>query len=241
MTLEKTKNSISYGTNDIEFELELSERKTIQIRVNPDSSICVKAPCKKDIDEILKRVKNRASWIMKQKRYFSRYKPSLTERIYISGESHRYLGKQYRLKFIESETSEVKLRNGYLKVFSANKRDIVLTKKLLDEWYFQHAKIKFQQRLDFCYALIKKYNIGEMPKLQIRKMNMRWGSCTSDRRIILNIDLIKAPSHCIDYVIMHELCHLKQRNHNTEFFCLLLQLMPDWEIRKDRLEKIVFS
>ncbi|MEI8390248.1 MAG: SprT family zinc-dependent metalloprotease [bacterium] len=241
MISEKIKHSVSYGTNEIEFVLELCERKTIQIIVNPDSSVNVKAPSNKNIEEVLNRVKNRASWIMKQKRYFSFYKPDMPERKYISGESHRYLGKQYRLKFIKSVENQIKLQNGYLKVFTENRSDIEFTKTLLDEWYLSHAKIKFQQRLDFCYKKIKKHNIVSIPKLQIRKMTKRWGSCTSDGRIILNLDLVKAPSHCIDYVIIHELCHLKYRNHNADFFNLLLQLIPDWEKRKEKLEKIVFS
>lgn len=239
--LEKTKYSVNYGIHEIEFELELAKRKTIQITVNPDSMVSVKAPEEKSIDDVLQRVKKRASWILKQKRYFSFYKPIMPERKYISGESHKYLGKQYRLKFVKSPENQVKLQNGYLKVYTQDKSDIESTKLLLDEWYLIHAKIKFQQRLDLCYKKIKKHNIGNVPKLQIRKMSKRWGSCTSDKRIILNLELIKAPSHCIDYVIMHELCHLKHRNHNADFFYLLFQIMPDWEKRKEKLEKVVFS
>lgn len=240
-TIEEIKHCISYGANEIEFELELCERKTIQIKVEPDSSVNVKAPSNKNIEEILERVKNRASWILKQKRYFSFYKPNLTERKYISGESHRYLGKQYRLKFVKSNENKVKLQNGYLNVFSFDKTDAEYTQKLLRKWLFERSKIKFKQRLDFCYQQIKKHGINNIPEIQIRKMSKRWGSCTSDGRIILNSELIKAPSHCIDYVIIHELCHLKYRNHNTDFFNLLFQIIPDWEKRKEKLEKIVFS
>ncbi len=241
MTLQTMQHTVSYGANEIEFELDLCERKTIQIKVAPDSSVTVKAPFGKDIDEILNRVKNRGSWILKQKNHFAFYDSDLSERNYISGESHRYLGKQYRLKFIESYENKVKLQNGYLQVFSVDKKNINFTKKLLDEWYFKHSKIRFQQRLDFCYKQMKKHGVDNMPKIQIRKMSKRWGSCTSSGEIILNLDLIKAPSHCIDYVIVHELCHLKHRNHNAEFFSLLFQLMPDWKKRKEKLEKTVFS
>lgn len=239
--LEKKQHSITYGAQEIEFKLELSQRKTIQITVEPDSSVCVKAPNNKEFEEIINRIKNKASWILKQKRYFLNYKPDICERKYISGESHRYLGKQYRLKFITSEENTIKLQNGYFKIFSLNKVDAEFNKNLLNNWYFEHAKVKFQQRLDYCYLKIRKYGIENSPKIQLRKMNKRWGSCTSDGRIILNLDLIKAPTHCIDYVITHELCHLKYKNHNKDFFNLLSQLMPDWEVRKLKLEKTVFS
>ena len=240
-TEEKIKHSLTYGTKEIEFELEYADRKTIEISVHPDLLVSVKAPEDKSLEEVLEKVKKRAAWIIKQKTFFSSYKPIVMERKYMSGETHRYLGKQYRLKIIKSPDEHIKLKNGYINVYTIDRAKTEVVKALLETWYFNHAKLKFQERFNYCYKKVKKYGISLLPTLQIRKMNKRWGSCTNDGRIILNLDLIKAPSHCIDYVIMHELCHLKQRNHNAEFFHLLFQIMPDWEKRKDHLEKIVFS
>ncbi len=239
--IEKAIYTISYGSQEIDFLLELTPRKTLQIIVEPDFSVIVKAPVNKNIKEILDHVKNKAYWIIKQKRYFLNFKPDLKERQYISGESLRYLGKQYRLKFIDSIENIVKLESSYLKIFTSNKADTELSKKLLNGWLYNNAKLKFQQRLEFCYYKIRKYDIHEMPIIQIRKLAKRWGSCTPNRKIVLNLDLIKAPSHCIDYVIMHELCHFKYLNHSKDFFNLLALVMPDWEARKEKLEKIALS
>lgn len=238
---ECTKNSFIYGNQEIEFEIQYSDRKTIEINVYPDTQVAVKAPCDKTFDEVLQRVKKKAHWIVKQKSYFNSFKPVLPDKKYFSGETHRYLGRQYRLKFIKSTEKQVKLKNGYINVYTPDKKDTETIKVQLEEWYFNHAKVKFQDRLDICFEKVRKYGIENKPKVQVRKMTKRWGSCTSDSRIIFNLDLIKAPSHCIDYVVMHELCHLKHRNHNAEFFTLLYQIMPDWEYRKEKLEKIVFS
>jgi predicted metal-dependent hydrolase len=86
-------------------------------------------------------------------------------------------------------------------------------------------------------AQLRKYGIGE-PKLCIGKMKKRWGSCTGRGVIYLNPGLIKAPSHCIDYIITHELCHLKYPNHGKQFYSLMSRVMPDWGARKRRLESV---
>jgi predicted metal-dependent hydrolase len=242
ITINNTlKSSINYGKHLIEFEVFFSDRKTLEINVHPDMQVTVKAPVNEPIEKVINRVKRRAAWILKQKDFFLGYTPKLVERKYISGETHRYLGKQYRLKIRKSSVQEIKLKNGYFQIYVPDKNDKEVIEKLLMDWYFTRANMKFQERLEFCYQKVKRLEIGNIPKFQIRKMSKRWGSCTNDKRLILNLDLIKAPSCCIDYVIIHELCHFKHRNHDYEFFNLLYQILPDWEKRKDKLEKIVFS
>jgi predicted metal-dependent hydrolase len=79
----------------------------------------------------------------------------------------------------------------------------------------------------------------DFPELEIRQMKKRWGSCGKSGAIILNTELVKAPLFCIDYVIMHEICHLKNRSHDYKFYKLLETHMPDWKVRKERLERVI--
>ncbi|OHB56575.1 MAG: hypothetical protein A2Y12_04690 [Planctomycetes bacterium GWF2_42_9] len=226
--------SILYGKETIEFELEFYERQRFRIDVHPNNRVVVYAPIGKNIDEIKERVKKKAPWIIKQKLYFEQYQPSLPNKSYISGETHLYLGRQYRLKVSESNYEEVRLVGKYILVHIKSKQNTLKVKALVEEWYKVHARKIFQQYLLDCYNRSDKFRF-ELPKYQIRKMNKRWGSYTKRGDILLNLELIKTPLYCIEYVIMHELCHVEVRNHNVQFYKLLTALMPDWKKRKEKL------
>ena len=229
---------IKYGEKVITFDLEFRQRKTLEISVFPDLSVRVKAPVERNIDEVLAKVRKRASWILEQKYFFSLFLPNFPPRKYISGETHFYLGKQYRLKVNKSDEEDVLLRRGILQVFTDNRNISSRIKFLLEDWYKNRAQVKFVERLDICYDKVRKYGFAK-PKLQIRNMAKRWGSCSPTGKMILNTHLIKASSYCIDYVIMHELCHLIHQNHSRAFYRLLTRILPDWETRKKRLDRIL--
>jgi predicted metal-dependent hydrolase len=110
-------------------------------------------------------------------------------------------------------------------------------RELLDVWYDEHAKRVFGQRLAACVEAATPLRLAGPPKLFVRRLSKRWGSCTPAGNVILNLDLVKAPIHCIDYVIIHELCHLKVPDHGKGFYRLLGRCLPDWEPRKRRLEQ----
>ena len=109
-------------------------------------------------------------------------------------------------------------------------------KDLLADWYKEHAYLVFARRLEICYETAKRLHVS-FPEIQLRRMTKRWGSCSKAGDILLNTNLVKASLYCIDYVIMHEICHLKVHTHNDRYYNLLSKYMPDWEKRKDRLEK----
>ena len=230
-----TRDHIQYGATIIDYDIEFAQRKTLSICVNPDSSVCLKAPIDATLEQIQQKVHKRASWILKQKRFFESFGTSTTKRQYISGESHLYLGRQYMLRVRESNVNAVHYQNNIIEIECRHKKDAGI---LLQTWYRQRANVKFQE---YAQPIIEQFSIyGVKPQsLSIKKMDKRWGYCTIDGHITLNPRLICAPRCCIEYVITHELCHLIYRSHNKEFYALLTKEMPHWEKWKNKLERIM--
>ncbi len=228
-------HSIDYGSRPIRFGVVYAKRKSLQIEVYPDGKVLVKAPNGTSTEEIEKRVLRRSRWIKKQLGYFHQFEPRTPPRKYIGGETHLYLGRQYRLKILKAEECTVKLVRGYFLVSINGRANSQAVKVLLDEWHAEKAAIHFQESFERCWPRFKKMGLPK-PQLKIRKMKTRWGSLSQHGRLTLNIDLIRAPKECIDYVITHELCHLKHHDHSPAFYKLLEKTMPDWKTRKHKLE-----
>jgi predicted metal-dependent hydrolase len=131
----------------------------------------------------------------------------------------------------------VKLSGRFLHVVAANPNRSEFVKRLVDSWYSRRAIITYKNRLNQFLDGNRRFRMS-MPTIRIRKMRGRWGSCDQKSSILLNTELVKAPSYCIDYVIAHELCHLRYRDHGSKFQRLLTRIMPDWRERKERLERV---
>ena len=231
----KTLNQeIVFGTETIQYEIYfLPTRRTLGIEVHPDMSVVVRAPLGCDPEIIRSRICKRASWISKQLTNFQRYNPRTPARQYVSGETHLYLGRQYRLKVGAGETASVKMSRGHLVMIMPGKSDPDRVKALLHRWYLDHARQVFIDVMDEWLLRFKDY---QRPRLIVRAMQSRWGSLSQAGTMTLNANLVRTPRACIEYVVAHELCHLKHRDHDAGFFRLLGQVMPDWEKRKQRLE-----
>jgi predicted metal-dependent hydrolase len=233
---------IEYGSKRIDFRLEYSDRKTLGITVTPDLEVLVKAPVDTSVDAVKEKLRKRAPWIMRQLSFFLSFQPRLTDRKFIGGETHLYLGKQYRLKVISYElgvmSEGVKLKGQFLEVHTGKKDKV---KELVEAWYLEKAKERFHQlALPLFDAFIKRNNmVDAVYNLSLRQMPTRWGSCTAKGRIILNPELIKAPKACIEYVIVHELCHLVHHDHTQRFLDLQTREMPQWEKWKNKLERLL--
>ena len=237
MTSDATSSHyISFGKKRIFFDLEHRRRKTLSITVFPNLSVKVVAPESATLEKVKSRVKKRAPWILKQKLYFEDFLPASPPKKYISGESFRYLGRQYRLKVIKSKREEVKLKGRFITVYTANKSNTQKIKRLLNAWYREHARRRFEDRIEALFPKLKKHN-PKQPTLELKKMAKRWGSCSVNGKILLNPELIKTPTQCIDYVIMHELCHLVEPNHSSRYFKLLDEVCPKWRQVKQKLEQ----
>ncbi|UCP16389.1 M48 family metallopeptidase [Aeromonas media] len=207
----------------------------VLIKVHPDCRVVVSAPLEADNDAVLSAVKQRGRWIYEQLRDFREQLEHVTPRQYISGESHYYLGKQYLLKVIEAPDAMqgVKLLRGKLEV-SVRQRSAEKVRELLADWYKARAKEVFARRLNA--MLDQAIWITGRPPLRILTMQTQWGSCSPHGRITLNPHLVKASSESIDYVILHELCHIAEHNHSEHFYRLMSQVMPGWEKTKERLD-----
>jgi len=230
-------HSVRYGEEVIHFGLTRTGRKSLAISVLPDLSVVVTAPNGSPLELVRQKVRKRAPWILKQQDYFKAYLPQQPPRRYVSGETHLYLGRQYRLKVFESDAESVKLLGGYIHVGVKDRSDAERVRVLVDGWLLSHARAQFGRRLDACWERLRKQGVP-YPVLRLRRMPKRWGTCTSTGVIYLNPGLVKAPGLCIDYVIVHELCHLKHPHHGKAFYEMLRQVLPDWEQRKMRLEKV---
>ncbi len=228
------RQEIVFGTETIVYEIRfLPTRRTLGIEVHPDLSVLVRAPIDCDLEIIQARVGKRASWISKQLTNFQRYSPRTPARQYVSGETHLYLGRQYRLKVVIGEPTSVKMNRGYLLLTLPDKAEPDQVKALLHRWYLDHARQVFIDVLD---DFLPRFKGRQQPRLIVRAMQSRWGSLSQAGTMTLNANLVRAPRACIEYVVAHELCHLKHRDHDASFFRLLGQVMPDWEKRKQRLE-----
>ncbi len=227
--------SVQYGTTSIDFTVEWRRRKTLALEVHPNMCVHVIAPNDTSIEEIEKRVLKRASWVVKQQAYFDQFLPRTPKREYVSGETHLYLGKKYVLKIREAQKESVKLKGGELFVFCKKPDSATRVRNLLSGWYRTHCEQRFEKAFESGYQKVQT-RVKEKPVYSIKRMKNRWGSCTPKGQIILNPELIRVPSKCLEYVIVHELCHLLQPNHGPDFFRLLEGCLPDWKRWKDKLE-----
>jgi predicted metal-dependent hydrolase len=228
---------LPYGDGRLEFQLKRRARKTLSITVTPDLTIEVVAPLDISIDRIFERVRRRAPWINKQLKFFEQFRPRTPERQFVSGETHRYLGRQYKLKVVLHFQQKVKLKRGLLIVQSHKPQRRDVTKTLVEEWFRNRARVKFQERLEICRERFSNPLDFAPSKLELRRLNQRWGSMTATGKLILNRALISASVDAIDYVITHELCHMEHPHHGPAFFKLLDRVMPDWKRRKAKLEQ----
>jgi hypothetical protein len=224
-----------FGRKRIEFTLTFADRRNLRINVHPDGRVTAAAPKGRSIEEVSSRVRRRAAWIVRQKEHFLRLGPLQPPRRYISGETHRYLGRQYRLKVVKTNEESVKLAGQYLWVHTASPRDVDHVRLLLDRWFNSRGREAILRRLAICLERMAPLGLPT-PDVLFRRMRRRWGSCSPKGTICLNPDLVVAPIPCIDYLLIHELCHLKYPHHGQDFYRLLSRFVPDWKRWKERLE-----
>jgi predicted metal-dependent hydrolase len=227
--------AIQFGSKQIDFRLDFSDRKSLGISVTPELNVLVKAPNGTTLEKVKEKLRKRAPWIIRQQSFFLSFHPKTPARKFVGGETHLYLGRQYRLRILIGKAESVKLKGQFIEVTATDKAS---TKQLVNEWYLQNAKLKFHTIAAPLIHKFKKHKV-EPSSIVLREMPTRWGSCTPKGKIILNPELIKAPKGCIEYVIIHELCHLIHHDHTQKFIDLQTKEMKDWEKWKMKLEKLL--
>lgn len=231
------KRSIQFGAHDIAFSVVRRDRRTLQIAVQPDASIVVTAPVGTDAERIDARVRKRAAWILRQQRYFQAFLPRTPARRFVAGETHRYLGRHYRLRVARDGSGTVKLFRGFLVVDLPRGGADADVQQMVERWFHDRARLKFVERLEVCLSNFASVDTYRPLGLIIRRLERRWGSMSPGGRLLLNERLVHARMECIDYVITHELCHRVEAHHGPAFFNLLSRVMPDWPKRKESLER----
>ncbi|MBP4052187.1 M48 family metallopeptidase [Chromobacterium violaceum] len=231
--------SIIYGDERIEFAVRFVPRsqRRVAIHVMPDGTVCVDAPENSELTDVIEAVKQRARWIWVQLEAQRERRLHVLPREYVSGETHFYLGRRHILKvqLDDQAPPRVRMWRGRLDV-TTRSREPTIVRRLLEDWYRVHAQEIFVQVL----ADLAKHTAGLQftPPWRLLTMRTQWGSCSPKGELLLNPHLVKAPRACIEYVIAHELCHLKEHNHSPRFYQHLSAILPDWQARKDELDRM---
>jgi predicted metal-dependent hydrolase len=230
---------VEHAGEHISVSVEFRNRGRLSISVHPDGSVTALAPSSRTLDDVLTHLNRRRLWIARQRRHFKKYEPLPVEKRYVPGETHLYLGRQYRLRVHPSDDTSVRLVGRFFEVDIPTPKHPQPIAIAMREWYQSHAESIFQKCIRRCMQSASALRLPMDVKLRVKPMERRWGSCSKAGTITLNTDLVKTPLHCIDYVIIHELCHLHIHDHSPAFFRMLGRCMPDWQRRKARLESMV--
>ncbi len=230
---------LRYGDRETEYSVSFVQRlaSKILIHVHPTGEVEVEAPDGSDEARIRGAVQKRARWIFDNLDAAKDARAYALPREYVGGETHFYLGRRYRLHVFAERgvSSSVKLVGGRIEVI-VPVADPAAIKRRLKEWYRSRAEDYFQRRLHEVTAKLPWLEVP--PQMKILTMEHQWGSCSPSGSINLNPALIRAPRHCIDYVLLHELCHLKEHNHSKRFYALLQKHDSNWVATKAELDRL---
>ena len=234
MKYSKSNKQFTFGSLLYDYKLIKQDRKSLSLTVTPSLDIILKSPVSADEERTEAFLKRKWFWLERQLQYFGKYQRRTYKKEYVAGESFHYLGRQYQLIIKHSKSDNVGLIKGSLIVETTKKvENKRYNKKLLESWFEERRIIIFQERFK---EMLEKFNYKDFPKLETREMKKRWGSFVNGNKIVLNPKLIHLPKETIDYVITHELCHIRYRNHDKKYFKFLDKMYSGWELVKEKLE-----
>ena len=227
---KKLTSWVSTTMNNYSYSVVHKDVKDVTLKVKPSLEVEVVAPFDTTHEYIQKLLQKRDTWIQNHLDKFQHAKESIKE--YVSGEDFIYLGRRYRLKVINSSENKAILKYGFLNLHCRNVDDFELKKSIVENFYKTKAEEHFLK-------VITKYKAfySDNMVFRIRKMKTRWGSCNPSKGYInLNQELIKKSKKAVEYVVLHEIAHLKHHNHDGAFYNYLSAHMPDWQEVKRKLD-----
>ena len=232
---------VQFGSARIPYTVERRNRRTLALQVQPDGRLTIAAPLTTSAEDIAATVLKRAAWIITQQERANSIPTPSTPAQYRSGESMYYLGRQHRLRVVPGSPSSVVHEATRLLVTTRDPRNSEAVGRLVERWYRQQAQQVigevFQRILTQLPPLL--FPASEHPKMRLLHMPRRWGSCVVRTNTIqLNPALVKTPRACIEYIIFHELAHLRQPRHDRAFYDLQTRLLPDWQHWESRLQDL---
>jgi len=225
---------LAIGGRSLGYRLYRSGRRTLEIAVLSGGAVEVRAPKEVSIAKIEARISARAGWLYRKME--DRLPRFMEEgpRCWQSGECVRYLGRQYRLQVKAGAEPSVRAVAGRLCVVVAKPRDKAMVEQSVSRWFRERAQRVIPERVARMLELPAAK--GLVPSaVSVRSMKNRWGSCSAAGRLLFHAGVVALPTSLVDYVIAHELCHLRERRHDARFERLLARLMPDWRERHRRL------
>jgi predicted metal-dependent hydrolase len=219
----------------IKYRVTYSARRTLAISILPDASVIVRVPYRTSDRTIQKLVADKSSWILKHTNNFRIERGKKLPVTYSNGSTHLFRGQEIVLQTEYSSKTFYHISDGSIVLGLRNHEDPDIVKALLYRAYKDQAEQLFPEMLR---AVLHKFeNYGFRPsKLTVRTMKRRWGSCSNRGSITLNTELIKLPDKYVEYVITHELCHLRHHNHGEGFYRLLSELFPEWKSARKELK-----
>ena len=234
-------DSVETSGKTIDYEIVYSKkRKRAAIVVRPEMEVEFRAPQGLSPDTIREMVKGKAGWILKKLEWFESNRLPCRKKQYCEGEIYLYLGREHSLKIIVVDVVKkpiVSVKGSELKVEVQKKasEDMLplLVKKAVWDFYSERAEEEVDRVLK---VYSKKLGIAP-PSFKVKHQKSRWGSCSADNVLRINFQLVMAPPKQLEYVVVHEICHVKEKNHSARFWKLVKELMPDYEEYRKSLKK----
>jgi len=229
---------LHYGDEVIVFQTRVQTQRRISrisIHVEPDGRVVIDAPASAAAADVRAALRKRAAWVSRQVASARQRRAYLLPREFVSGESVLYLGRRYRLKVVVDAacTASASLRGAFL-VVTVRKYLPELVRDAVSAWRRQRARSVFADRLAAVASPLRW--VQALPAMRLRMMKVQWGSCSPAGRLTMNPMLVQASRECIDYVLLHELIHLRHHNHSPDFYRSLGRHMPNWRAVKLRLD-----